>query len=291
MPEDKYTATWVSHSSISDFLICPRAYYLKNVYKDPTSRHKIQIVKPPLVLGQAVHAVLESLSSLPKDKRFLNPLPKLFEGEWEKVSGKRGGFISEKQEQQYKARGRKMIQNVYNHPGPLEGLAVKIKQDLPFFWLSEEDNIILCGKIDWLEYLPDIDGVHIIDFKTGKSREDPESLQLPIYRLLVENCQERKAVRASYWYLEQSQIPQEKELPELDESTKRVLTIAKKIKLARQLEKFDCPSGEGGCFACRPFERVLAGEGELIGQDGYNRDTYILSDEKQDEPEMESEIL
>ena len=35
MPKDKYTATWVSHTSLSDYIKCPRAYFLKNVYKDP----------------------------------------------------------------------------------------------------------------------------------------------------------------------------------------------------------------------------------------------------------------
>ena len=62
---DQYTAVWVSHTSISDFLQCPRAYYLKNVYKDPKTRHKIQLMSPPLALGQVVHSVLESLSILP----------------------------------------------------------------------------------------------------------------------------------------------------------------------------------------------------------------------------------
>ena len=70
-----------------------------------------------------------------------------------------------------------MLQRVIKHPGPVAKLAVKIKQDLPYYWLSEEDNIILCGKIDWLEYLPDQDGVHIIDFKTSKYDEAPQSLQ------------------------------------------------------------------------------------------------------------------
>ena len=35
MAVDKYTAVWVSHSSMGDFLKCPRAYFLHNVYKDP----------------------------------------------------------------------------------------------------------------------------------------------------------------------------------------------------------------------------------------------------------------
>ena len=62
--------------------------------------------------------------------------------------------------------------------------------ELPQFWLSEKDNIMLSGRIDWLEYLEETKSVHIIDFKTGKSKDDGTSLQLEIYHLLVHNCQE-----------------------------------------------------------------------------------------------------
>src|SRR3989338_4517432 len=116
--KDKYTAVWVSHSSITDFLKCPRAYFLHNIYKK---------------------------------------------------------------------RGEEMLSYLGQNPGPLKNLAVKIKMDLPYYYLSEQDNIILCGKIDWLEYLPESDSVHIIDFKTGRGEEDKDSLQLPIYHLLVTN--------------------------------------------------------------------------------------------------------
>ena len=69
MVRDKYSAVWVSHSSISDFLKCPRAYFLRNVYKDPATGHKITVVTPPLSLGTAVHEVIESLAVLPVEER------------------------------------------------------------------------------------------------------------------------------------------------------------------------------------------------------------------------------
>ena len=186
MPKDKYTAVWVSHTSISDFLRCPRGYFLKNVYKDPKTGHKIKVMTPHLALGQAVHAVLESLSVLPVDKRFSDePLLAKYKREWQKVSGQQGGFQSEQEEAGFYKRGEDMLRRVMDNPGPIKTLAVKIQQDLPYYWLSEDENIILCGKIDWLEYLPDSDAVHIIDFKTGKVKEDENSLQLPIYKLLV----------------------------------------------------------------------------------------------------------
>ncbi len=283
MSKDKFTAHWFSHSSIKDFLDCPRAYYLKNVYKNPKTNRKIQLVSPPMALGLAVHEVLESLSLLNKDTRFEKPLHEKFDQAWSKVSGKRGGFLDENVEYRYKKRGQEMLSRVYKNPGPLKNLAVKIKQDLPYYWLSEEKEIILCGKLDWLEYLKETDSVHIIDFKTGKSTEDDDSLQLPIYLLLATNCQPRKVNRASYWYLDRDNKPIEVKLPNLEEAEKKILKITEKIKLARQLEKFKCP--KNGCYACKPYEKIISGEAELVGADLYNRDVYILKEKKENSKE------
>lgn len=288
--KDKFLATWVSHSSISDYLACPRSYYLKNVYKDPKTNHKITLMSPPLALGQAVHNTLEALSELPRDQRFATPLPERFAREWAKVSGKKGGFFSEASEHKYRNRGEAMIARVFNHPGPIANLSVKIQKDLPNFWLSEEEEIILCGRVDWLEYLQEEDAVHIIDFKTGKKREDESSLQLPIYLLLVTECQKRAVQKASYWYLEEDDDLTEKVLPDVEQARNEILHIARKIKLARQLQKFDCPKGKDECYACAPMERILKGEGELIGEDDFRRDLYILP-LKQEEEDVEESII
>jgi len=286
---DKYKAVWVSHTSMSDFLKCPRAYYLKNVYKDPKTGHKIQLMAPPLALGSAVHEVVESLSNIPTKDRFRDSLLQKYEEVWKKVSGKKGGFHSKDEEERYKDEGRMMLRRIIKNPGPIGRLSVKIRQDLPHYWLSEEDEIILCGKIDWLEYLPDKDAVYILDFKTSKSEEDESSLQLPIYHLLVHNTQKRKVAGAGYWYLRLSDTVSEKVLPDLEASHDEVLAIAKKIKLVRKLEKYDCPQGDG-CFACSPMEKILRGEAEYVGENEYRQDVYILP-EKSSEISKESDIL
>lgn len=285
---DKFTATWVSHSSIRDFLNCPRAYYLNNVYRNSDTNHKIQITAPALSLGSAVHDVLESLSVIPTEQRFKTSLVQQFNKIWQKYSGKIGGFTDKAQEERYKQRGEEMLQKVMEHPGPLAELAVKIKQDLPHYYLSEADNIILCGKIDWLQYLPESDSVHIVDFKTSQ-KEERESLQLPIYHLLVHNTQKRKVAGASYWYLALSDELQKQELPTLEEAHEQILQIAKKIKLQRQLNVFKCPQGDAGCKYCRPLERILAGEGEFVGTSQYNQDLYLLPWTQNED--KESEIL
>ncbi|MCX6704517.1 MAG: PD-(D/E)XK nuclease family protein [Candidatus Woesebacteria bacterium] len=278
MAPDKYTATWVSHSSISDFLKCPRSYFLRNVYKDPRTGHKMTIVSPPLSLGQVVHEVIESLAVLPADERLKISLVKKLDPIWLKISGKKGGFKTHSEEMTYKERAEQMLINLQEDPGPLLRKAIKIKSgiNLPNYFLSEEENIILCGKIDWLEYEEKSDSVRIIDFKTGKNEEPEDSLQLPIYLLLATNTQSKKVSGVSYWYLDRDDGLTEKKLPDMEKSFGKVYSVARRIKLARQINHFKCP--KGGCFSCRPYERILKGGGEKVGVSDTRQDVYILTD-------------
>lgn len=273
---DKFKAVWLSHSSIGDFLKCPRFYYLRNIYKDPKTGHKVTVMSPPLALGQIVHDVVESLSFLPIEERFtVSPVDK-FNTAWKKVSGEMGGFKNAEQEEQYKKRGVDMLTNIMKNPGPIMNKAIKIKTEdgLPWYWFSEEDNIILCGKIDWIEYLEIDDSIHILDFKTGRNVENEDSLQLPIYLLLAQNTQSRKVSKLSYWYLSTEEGPIEQKLPDPREAKEKVGKVAQRIKLARQLQHFKCPTN--GCKHCYPLEDILRNKGKLVGVSDYGQDIYIL---------------
>jgi hypothetical protein len=81
-----------------------------------------------------------------------------------------------------------------------------------------------------------------------------------------------------------------KELPDLESSSEKILKIAKQIKLARQLERFKCPNGDTGCRSCRPYEMVLRGEAELVGNDEYKADVYVISNPTTNDEE-DSKIL
>ncbi|MEY2664653.1 MAG: hypothetical protein RIT04_461 [Candidatus Parcubacteria bacterium] len=292
---DKYSAVWVSHSSMGDFLKCPRAYYLHNVYKDPKTRRKINITTPALALGVAVHEVVEGLADFPAEKRASmateTALIERLGIAWKKVSGKKGGFRTPEQEAEMRTRAEAMLRRVAGHAEPLLLKTVKLpngNSDMPpNFYINDEDNIILCGKVDWLIYRPEDNTLHILDFKTGKNEESGESLQLPIYQLLLANLQKRKVNGASYWYIDRDDTPIEVDLPSVEESYKRVIVVARQVAAARAkaaLEgpdaAFICPrvlDGSGSdCFACRPFERILRGEAEYIGVGEYNQDLFML---------------
>ncbi len=280
MAQDKYTAVWVSHSSMGDFIKCPRAYFLHNVYRNAAGR-KINIVNPHLSLGIAVHETLEGLLKYKAEERFAQPLMATFEENWKKVSGKRGGFKKPEEEAEVFARAQSMIARVDANRGFLIKKAVKLPEHAnnmpPNFYLSDEHNIILSGKIDWLEYVPGDDSVRVIDFKTGKNDEAPDSLQLPIYALLLNALQKRKVSGAAYWYIDRNNEPTEMPLPDLVTSKQRVLEIALKVKNAREKNEFSCPRGTEGCFACKPYEKILKGEAELVQVDETRKtEIYVL---------------
>jgi ATP-dependent helicase/DNAse subunit B len=275
MLRDKYNALWVSYSSITDYIKCPRAYFLKNIYRDSKNGKRIQIMQPALALGQIIHDVIDQISFLPVSDRLNESIVSRYEALWKKVSGINGGFKEFDEENKYKERGYRMISNIEENPGPILRKSIKIRQNLPHIWLDEKENIILCGKIDWLEYFPETDSIGIIDFKTGKFDEDPESLQLFVYFLLIRNIQKRQVSKASYWYLDRDQNPLEIELPDFDQAKKEILEIAKRIELAKKLEHFKC-NKKNGCFACSPYEKILLGQAQKIGINNYNQEVYVL---------------
>lgn len=277
---DKYTAVWVSHSSMGDFIKCPRSYYLKNVYKDPKTKRKMNIVNPAMTLGVAVHEVLEGLADFPSEERMNRDLLAWFDEVWKKSSGEKGGFVSTEQEKEYKDRGIAMLTNVARDPKFLIHKRIKLPRAEmnPNFYLSEDENIILNGLVDWIEYLPQSDSLHIVDFKTGKKEEGENSLQLPIYLLLCKALQKRNVTKASYWYLESDTIV-EKELPDADTARRDVLAMALKVKEAREKQEFRCPKGDVGCFYCQPFEKILQKDPSIkhIGVGGFNQDLFVVS--------------
>jgi ATP-dependent helicase/DNAse subunit B len=236
------------------------------------------VMTPPLALGQAVHEVIESLAVLPSNERLKISLVKRLDPVWLKVTGKKGGFKNYEIESEYRQRAIQMLINLQENPGPIVEKAIKIKSDmgLPHYWLSESEDIILCGKIDWLSYNQKTASVQIIDFKTGKHEEKEDSLQLPIYLLLATNTQTKEITGAAYWYLDRDDGIVEKKLPDIKKSYEKVMDIAKEIKTARQKNEFVCP--HGGCNACRPYERILKGEGEFVGTSDTRQDIYILQD-------------
>ncbi|MDD5606445.1 MAG: PD-(D/E)XK nuclease family protein [Candidatus Pacebacteria bacterium] len=246
---------WISHTGLSDFKTCKKAYYYKHIYRNPKNNNKIQIVNPYLSLGSAVHETIE------ENKK--EDLLQRFEKIWLKYKGKKGGFSFKEQEQEFKKRGEKMIKNaqkskILKKPTfPTNGILPK----MPLF-----KNIELVGSIDWIEVLPD-NSLHIIDFKTGKNEEKEDSLQLFIYYFLAAYNFKKKIKKISYWYLDKDSEPLPKNLKNLDKALSLLKKQALEIKKTVLNNDFICNSGYKNCFHCQEFNDIFSGKAEYVGFD------------------------
>ncbi len=274
---DKFKAFWNSHSSISAFKNCPLGYYYGNIYKDKDKK-KISTVSPHLTLGCAVHAPLEALAEIPSEERKNTKFAPAFFKTWEEFDGEKGGFKDAEEEESYKLRGIEMLKNVKENIHHLEGetaFLIPDKNDLPWFWLSEEENLILAGKLDFL--LKKEDCYYVIDFKSGMKDEHSDSLQLPIYRLLLNHFLGESDFKAAYWNIGRDKSPIEKKIPSLEESRELVLDVARKMKQARLDNKFECPRGENFCFACRDYQKIISGDAKFVGYGTYGAKLYSIN--------------
>jgi hypothetical protein len=253
-------------------------------------------------LGIAVHNVIENLINFKSEDRkneIQNKLIHNFEIGWDAFSGKKGGFKDDTQETEFKNRGIQMLQKVIEDPKMLINKTIPTKSYydgdmLPNVYLSEQENIILCGNIDWIEYLDSSNSLRVIDFKTGNNEEKEESNQLYIYRLLIEKLGCKWPVTSgAYWYLNSGKIV---ERPVLDDAEQNDL-INKLIEIGVDIRNrrfawderkgwiaqkdiesnFKCKK-ENGCIHCKDYERVIRNENiEYIGIDQYGKDSYFLN--------------
>lgn len=270
---DKFKAVWVSYSSISDFKKCPRAYYLKNIYKNPKTGKKIELVAPPLALGSVVHDVLEPLAKLEPHTRFESDLTKKFEAEFLKYKGIRGGFESDDEFEYYRQKGLRMINNVIANKSILENPTYNTNKDLLDPWLSEKNNIVICGKIDWINKDPATGELNVIDFKTSKDAE-VDNLQLQIYALLLRILNMNSVSKLYYWFLDLNSSLTETTLPNLKQAYDSVLDLALQIKQAREVSNFEC--SQGGCFHCRAYEKIISEEAIQVGVGNFGREIYAI---------------
>jgi len=266
-------AVFISPSTLTDFEKCPQLYYYRNVYRSPRGL-KIQIINPSLALGQAIHDTLNQFLKLSSPQRTKDELLKNFEFIWQNLSGEKGGFSLPEEEKAYKDRALLMLERFWKK----EHFHLVDPVKIPEFPKVELGNdIILTGKLDWIEQ--EQDGYHIVDFKTGRNEEREDSQQLPIYAVLAGNLLKSSNIRTSYWYLDRDDDLISISLPDMEETLKDLQKKGEIIKMVRQTNSFRCQSGGESCWACKDMLAVAQGKGKLVSMDPLNRkqEIYILT--------------
>ena len=261
---------FISYTSLSDFLKCPRTYFLKNIYKDKEGL-RIQIASPYLSLGSVVHDTikwyLQMRGQVTKDQLIIK-----FKNLWPKYQGKRGGFFDDTQEEEFKKRGLKMIDNFLNNIHVLE----KTYHFKEFPKLNLLDEVILTGNFDFVGERED-GTLHLIDFKTGTHDED-NALQLYIYAILAEENFGKKVSKASFWYLDRDNEPREIVLDPLESHIKWLKEKAEELKKAVEKNEWVCKNHPDLCMDCSNYQLIVEGKGQFLFTDfRYRKQIYYLN--------------
>lgn len=231
---------------------------------------KIKLINPKLTLGMVIHDALSQFLYFPGVVKSKDQLTNILNRYWSEITGEKGGFVSKTEEIVYKQRAIKMLEAFWNNEHFRTAIPVKMP-DFPKIDLGEE--LVLIGKLDWVEDEGD-KRYHIVDFKTGAKDERSDSLQLPIYAILVSNYLKSTNLKASYWYLDRDFGLKSYDLPDLDKTLEDIKKLGNVIKLSRQTSSFKCNSGFESCWACRDYVSVINGEAKLVSID-YSRKTEI----------------
>lgn len=262
--------TLISYTSLSDFLRCPRAYYLKNVYRDPRQGYRLQISSPYLTLGATIHDSLKWFLEAEEKPTRAETIDK-FKNLWRKYRQKRGGFKSLEEEAGFGTRGLKMLDNFLGHVEVLEPAAPFLH--FPKFELV--DDIILWGNMDFVGKCPD-GTLHVVDFKTG-SRDEESPLQLYIYAILAEANLQIPVSKASFWYLDREDEPRSIVLDPLEGQIEWLKQKGLELKEAVTKNEWICIKSPDLCRDCRDYQAILDGKGEyLFSDDSFRKEVYFL---------------
>ncbi|MBU2577278.1 PD-(D/E)XK nuclease family protein [Patescibacteria group bacterium] len=278
-------AVFISPSSLGDFEKCPQLYYYRSVFRSPRGL-KIQIINPSLAIGACVHDTLEQFLKLSPADRLRSELFRIFEWNWKSFSGEKGGFTLKDEEELARQKASAMLERFFGNKHFLVTEAVKI----PGFPKVELGNdLILTGKLDWIE--KEQDTYHVIDFKTGKNEEREDSQQLPIYSLLVARLLNTDKIKTSYWYLDKDEDIRPFPSADIEETFKTIKQKGEILKLVRQTNSYRCQSGNEFCWACKDMHEVAHGKGKLVNVDPVNRkqEIYILVEEDKPVPTEEKQ--
>ena len=263
-------ALWLSYTALKDFLKCPRAYYLKNRYRNIETGNRLQIASAPMTLGSLVHDAIKWYLQTNRVAS-LDDVIKKFRNHWLKYQGKKGGFVSREEEGDFGKRGLAMLDNFYKNREILE----KNIPSFDFLRFMLDEKIVLNGKLDFLGERSD-GSLHVLDFKSG-SKDEEDSTQLHTYAILAKSNFQKPVSKISYWYLDRDNGPKEAVLDSLEDKLVWLKEKALQIQKAIKEDNWVCIKGEKLCNDCRNYQAIISGEGEFqFSDEEFKKDVYFL---------------
>jgi len=223
------------------FATCPLQYkfnyldFLDKEYKKP---------KPYLTMGAHVHNALHDFyDKLEPTQRTWENLEKLLKKRWRE---NRKGFIDREDEKKWGMKALQMLK-LYFHKHDIAKTPLMLED---YYDIDISENLKVLGRIDRVD--EDAEGLHVIDYKTGKIDEDAEAnLQLIIYAMIMAGNTKQPVYKASYLYL-QNNVMQSIDIHEedYDQAVKKIKEQVAKI----QQEKEFAPKINKNCKSCDYLE-------------------------------------
>lgn len=171
-----------SPSQLNSFLQCPRKYAFQYVERVPIER----VPSPHFVFGNAVHAALDALFSMPPGERSRELLQEAFRDAWRADPERVGAFDDRDDERRWGLKGLDLLARVAASE-EFATIAPRAVEDWAQVGIAGGRELF--GRIDRIDDHPDGDGVVVIDYKTGKCRIAEDALgseiQAQVYALAV----------------------------------------------------------------------------------------------------------
>ncbi len=205
---------------LSMFEQCPRQYKfhyidaLAIIYARP---------RPYFTMGDHIHAALKDFMSIvPIEERTVSRLEDLLREKWRR---NRKGFKDLDNEKQWGEKALSQIRWFAQN----QDLSITPIMVEDFHKTELSPKITLVGKIDRVDQEPG-EGLHIIDYKTGKIPGEIDRTQLYIYALILSREQELPVAKASYLYLDAGELQTlEPTAADLEEASDYVISTVDRI--------------------------------------------------------------
>ncbi len=230
------------------FQECRRRYRYRYIEQMPTRP------SPYNTMGAHVHNTLKAFFSLPEpSERTAERLLDILLENWRQ---NRSGFSDLSDEERWRERAvSQMRAFARQHDLTARPLMIEVPLETPL-----SPQLTLMGRIDRVD--EDADGLHVIDYKTGRRPEEVDVRQLHLYTLMLERNVNLPVARASYLYLDDgstwSTCPERREL---EEAVAGVMTMYDQMVKER-----DYPTSVGRHCGFCDYQSICPSRDEIVGR-------------------------
>ncbi|MBI5206838.1 MAG: UvrD-helicase domain-containing protein [Candidatus Firestonebacteria bacterium] len=245
---ENYSPKEFSYTQIETYNACPLKYKYRYILHIPV------LPNPIFSFGNIMHATLEEYYLRIKDGN--NPdwqeLNDIFNEKWNPR-----GFNSQQEIEKNKNIALEQLKCFYDKNSILSQCPVALEQKfeikIPFIQkdiLNKDEYFKIIGRIDRIDALDKEKNVEIIDYKTGKPKDQKnvdKDIQLSIYAIACREKFNLNPVKLSFYYLKNNQkISTERNDKELNNTKNIIFDIINKIR-----EKNFAPSpSDFNCQRC-----------------------------------------